>query len=240
MSRLKWIIAGLALGVALCVPLLQRTSEDWAWQRSRASLRRIAEALHGYHSIHGELPPAVVRGKEGTPLYSWRVALLPYLEQDALFRKLRPDEPWDSAHNLPLLQETPRSYLAPSGIPPPRGMTHFQAFVGPGTAFEPGATWEVFEEGKPNRILVVEATNPVPWAKPDDLIYDPIGPIPPLGRGLVKPVKFLNYDLRYQPGFNACFSDGRSRFIEASIPEAKLRTFITGTSTENVGRWALE
>ena len=75
---------------------------------------------------------------------------------------------------------------------------------------------------------------------PDDLIYDPIGPIPPLGRGLVKPVKFLNYDLRYQVGFNACFSDGRSRFIDASVPEAKLRTFITGTNTENVRRWALE
>jgi uncharacterized protein DUF1559 len=243
MACLKWIAAGLAMGAVLCLlllPAIQKTSEDWAWQRSRYSLRQIAEALHSYHSVYGQLPPAVIRGKDGAPLYNWRVALLPFLEQDVLYRSLRVDEPWDSAHNRPLLQETPRCYRPAREDAQPPGTTRFQVLVGSGTAFEPGATWEDFAEGKPNRILVVEAAEPVMWAAPADLTYDPAGPIPPLGRGLVKLVRFLGYQVQTRTGFNACFSDGRSRFMDGRIPEATLRALITGAGDETIKPWALE
>src|SRR6185437_7251534 len=75
------------------------------------------------------------------PLLSWRVAILPYLGEDVLFKRFRLDEPWDSPHNKALLPLMPRVYGLPSAKPGDpslaAGMTHYQVFVGPGTAFEP-------------------------------------------------------------------------------------------------------
>jgi len=71
-------------------------------------MKVIALTLQDYHEANGQLPPAVVRDKDGRPLYSWRVALLPFLEHDPLYRQFRLEEPWDSAHNEPLSRTTPR------------------------------------------------------------------------------------------------------------------------------------
>src|SRR5438445_175426 len=94
--------------------------------------------MHSYQDRHGRLPPAVVYGNYGKPLYSWRVLLLPYLEQDNLYQRFHLDEPWDSPHNIRLLEEMPAAYA-----PPPRKRellpahhTICQVFVGKGAAFE--------------------------------------------------------------------------------------------------------
>jgi hypothetical protein len=68
-----------------------------------------------YHDAHGRLPPAVVYGKDGKPLYSWRVLLLPYLDEQELYQQFQLDEPWDSPHNLQLLPRMPGFYAPPSG-----------------------------------------------------------------------------------------------------------------------------
>ena len=71
-------------------------------------------------------------------------------------------------------------------------------FVGPGTGFErDGLKWTDFDDGAANTITVVEAAEAVPWTKPDDLVYDPAAPLPPLGSGLTKSSKLLGY--RYGP-----------------------------------------
>ena len=57
-------------------------------------------ALHNYHDTHGLYPPAVVYGDDDKPLYSWRVLILPFVEQDALYKEFHLDEPWDSPHNI--------------------------------------------------------------------------------------------------------------------------------------------
>src|SRR2546426_8412471 len=69
--------------------------------------------MHIYQERHGRLPPAVVYGKYGEALHSWRVLLLPYIEQDALFKQFKLDEPWDSPHNIQLLPKIPSTYAAP-------------------------------------------------------------------------------------------------------------------------------
>jgi hypothetical protein len=56
--------------------------------------------MHNYHGEHGRLPPAAVCGPDGTPLLSWRVLILPFIEQQALYRQFKLDEPWDGPHNL--------------------------------------------------------------------------------------------------------------------------------------------
>src|SRR5689334_2744482 len=98
-------------------------------------------AMHNYADAHDQqLPPAVVYGRYGQPLYSWRVLLLPYIEQDDLYKEFQLDEPWDSPHNLALLPRMPGSYAAPgskkSKLPPYHTVCH--VLVGKGTPFEHG------------------------------------------------------------------------------------------------------
>jgi Protein of unknown function (DUF1559) len=140
--------------------------------------------MHNYAGEHGTLPPAAVRSKDGKPLLSWRVLLLPHFEQDGLFKEFHLDEPWDSPHNIRLLERMPRTYAPFSGKKTPQPYTtYYQVFVGKGTAFEgpEGISLKDFPNGSSNTILITEAGEAVPWTKPEDLPYDPNGPLPPLG-----------------------------------------------------------
>ena len=92
--------------------------------------------MHNYESAHGTLPPAAVRSTDGTPLLSWRVAILPFIEQDALYKEFKLDEPWDSEHNKKLIAKMPKLY-GPARGQAKEGETFYQRFSGPG--FSPDA-----------------------------------------------------------------------------------------------------
>jgi hypothetical protein len=203
--------------------------------RTSASIRQVGLSIHGYHDTFGQLPPAVVRDKNGQPLYSWRVAILPFLEQNTLYQKFRLDEPWDSPHNKPLSLTTPKCFLPSGGSRDEDGLTRYQALVGPGTAFErPGLTWNDFPDGLSSTILVVEAGDPVPWSKPVDLNYAPNEPLPGFGAGYSKPVHFFCREVARSPGFAVCLADGTSMFLRSSTDERIIRALATRNGGEPV------
>jgi hypothetical protein len=104
-------------------------------QRSLNNLKQILLAFHNYHDAYGYFP-SDIRGKDGKPLLSWRVAILPFIEQDNFYRQFKLDEPWDSEHNLKLLAQMPNVYRV--GIEPKDAThTYYQVFAGPGTPFDP-------------------------------------------------------------------------------------------------------
>src|SRR3972149_4277670 len=72
-------------------------------QRVR-QFKQMAIAIHVYADAQKHLPPPAIRDKEGKPLLSWRVAILPYVEESGLYKQFHLDEPWDSPHNLALAQ----------------------------------------------------------------------------------------------------------------------------------------
>jgi WD40 repeat protein len=152
--------------------------------QSANNLKQIALALHNYHDTHKGLPAPAITGKDGKPLLSWRVAILPYIEQDALYRQFKLDEPWDSPHNKKLIAQMPPVY-APVRGPTKKvaGGTYYQAFVGKGTAFEPGKKLALqnFTDGTSNTLVVAEGATPVPWTSPVDLAYTRGKPLPKLG-----------------------------------------------------------
>jgi hypothetical protein len=183
--------------------------------------------MHGYQSTHGRLPPAVVYGEYGEPLLSWRVLILPYIEQDELHKEFRLNEPWDSPHNIRLLERMPGTYAPPPGkrrkVPPYH--TVCQVFVGKETAFEPGIALSLerdFPDSTSNTVLVVEAGKPVPWSKPEDLPYDPDGPLPELPR-------------LFKWGFRVALADGGVRHITPRISEETLRAAITRNDGKTLG-----
>lgn len=80
----------------------------------------------------------------------------------------------------------------------------------------------------------MEAANPVPWTKPADLAYAPDEPLPALGGLFQKPSHLWCYTISKKDGFNACFADGKVRFIGRDTDERTLRGLITGNGGENL------
>jgi hypothetical protein len=180
-------------------------------------LREIGLAMMNYESAHKRFPPAATVDDEGKPLLSWRVALLPYLEQAALYDSFKHDEPWDSEHNLKMLEVALPIY----GVAGKEnnGKTRLMVFVGEGAPFE-GEKGLAFEEiakadGLSNTIMVVEAgpDKAVPWTKPQDLTFDPDNPLAALGNVP-------------DEGFVVVFFDGSTHIIHKGIDAETLRRLI--------------
>jgi hypothetical protein len=199
-----------------------------AFRRRKISmdLRQIATAKLNHHGTTGSLLPAAISSKDGKPLLSWRVALLPYIEQERLYVQFKLDEPWDSAHNKKLLSKMPRSYAPARGITTrEKGVTFYQVFVGKGAAFEGKKGMRIprdFPDGLSNTILVAEAGRCVPWTKPEDISYDPKKPLPKLGGAI-------------ENGFFAVMGDASVRFIKKSVSQKTLHVAITRAGAEVLG-----
>jgi hypothetical protein len=211
------------------LPLIAAESQRVSAARSRDRLREIGLAIIQYHDTYHMLPPAVVTDGQGRPLYSWRVLVLPFLEEKALYDRFRLDEPWDSPHNRALLEgPTPAAYRSDPADRGRGGLTHYQVFVGPNTPLErPGLRLpDDFPDGMFQTLLVVEGAEPVPWPKPADLAYAPNQPLPRLGGLHPRPLLGLGYLVGGEAGFNACFMDGSVRFLPNDIDERTLRAAI--------------
>lgn len=159
------------MGVSLSI-----VQQMQAAQETRAALMHIGLALHNYHDQHGELPRDIL-DDDGKPLLSWRVHLLPYLGEKALFDQLRLDEAWDSPVNKQLEWKVPSAFRS-RATPVFTKVTHFQKPIGPGTVASEGvAKFDDIADGLANTIAVVEAAKGVPWTQPADLAIDSEGPL---------------------------------------------------------------
>jgi hypothetical protein len=191
--------------------------------QSSNNLKQMVLAMHNYASSNGDtFPPAAICDAKDKPLLSWRVAILPYIEQDALYREFKLDEPWDSDHNKKLLDKMPRVYMTTEQAQKAdeKGekvtTTHYRVFHGKGAAFEgtKGLRIADFTDGTSNTIMIVEAEQAVPWTKPEELPFDPAKDLPKLGmKGAQK--------------FNAAFADGSVRELQKDIKKDELKPLIT-------------
>jgi hypothetical protein len=187
-------------------------------------LKVIGLALHNYHDTYKQFPAAAITDKNGKPLLSWRVAILPFIEENDLYKQFKLDEPWDSKHNKALLKKMPKVF-APAGLKTkPPYSTFYRPFVGNGAAFEPnrGLRYADIPDGLSNTLMVVEAGQAVPWTKPDELAYDPKKPLPKLG-GMC------------QDGFHALFGDGAVRFLKKKIDPKTMHLLIMRADGEPIG-----
>jgi hypothetical protein len=151
--------------------------------RSQSNLRQIGAAIHKYHQFYQHLPSAAVYGKDGRPLLSWRVAILPHLGEEARYKEFKLDEPWDSPHNKPLLAKMPQVYRAPGLKTAEPNVTFYQVFAGEGCVFDGQLqiTYRDISDGTSSTLMVIEAGEPVPWTSPKDLTFDPQKDIPAVG-----------------------------------------------------------
>jgi hypothetical protein len=192
------------------------------------NLKQLALATVNYSDTNrGFFPAHALYSTDGKPLLSWRVLILPYLDQEKLYKEFRLDEPWDSDHNKKLLAKMPKVFLQP-GSPAGTTETFYQAFVGKGASFEgkAGVRYPAsFTDGTSNTILYVEAAKGVPWTKPADLAFDPDPkkPLPKLGG-------------HFRGGFNVAMCDVSVRFISKQVSDQTLRAAITRNGGEVLGQ----
>jgi hypothetical protein len=211
--------------IAALGPAVQKVRE--AAQRTVAlnNLKQIGLAMHIYHDTFGRFPTAAIYDKtKQKPLLSWRVAILPYIEQQALYQQFHLDEPWDSEHNKKLLDKMPKVYASLGSGKSPADSTVLRVFTGPMTAFKGATPTRIsgITDGTSQTIMVVEAADAVPWTKPDELVYDPQKPLPKLG-GMFKGVILMG------------MFDGSVRSVSDKISEKTLRAAITANGNEVLG-----
>jgi hypothetical protein len=132
-------------------------------------------AVANYHSAYGSLPPAYVADKDGRPMHSWRVLILPVLEQSQLYNAYNFAEPWNGPNNRALAGKIGGIYLRSGLEPVENHTTSFVAVVGPRTAW-PGATPTTFQDladGERDTLMVVEVPDGrFLWMEPKDLKFD--------------------------------------------------------------------
>jgi hypothetical protein len=189
----------------LAYPVCQLMVEAPAQGQLKTRMKEIGFAMHAYHDLHEHFPPSAVYNKDGMPLLSWRVALLPHLGHDDLYRQFKLDEPWDSPTNLPLAAQMPAIYAMPAPLADhtAANFTYLQVYVGRGTAFEgkEGISVKDFPDGTSNTVLVVVAPEPVLWTKPADLEFSAKVPLvlPKAGRSPFPTALFADADVRSLP-----------------------------------------
>ncbi|MCA9015806.1 MAG: DUF1559 domain-containing protein [Planctomycetaceae bacterium] len=204
------------------------------------NLQKIGLALHGYHDLFGQFPPAVLYAADGKTQHSWRVELLPVLkhyvegiEPDKLkymdrelYNKAIKDcgydinQPWDSPANQNVLKNMPSVYRHPRDKPDSTESA-FYAVVGPGTAFDPGevAHYKDIKGWPASTLMLAESRSRAPWTKPIDIAYSKDATVPLFGG-------FTDH------GFLVLTGDGGVHFISDTVPPKDLRAFISKDTTD--------
>ena len=208
------VVGGPVL-VTLLLPAVQQAREAARRTQDRNSLKMIGLAMHNYPAVLSRFPARASYDKSGEPLLSWRVHLLPFLDQNELYEQFHLHEPWDSEHNLTLVPQMPEVYRSNSFSDPEK--TVFLTADGTDTMMEDrkDIRFQDVTDSTSNTILVMEVNpeNAVAWTQPEDLSFDAENPATGLGQ------------IRSQ-GFQALFTDGSVRMIPVEITEETLKNLI--------------
>lgn len=208
-----------AILIALLVPAVQKVRESAARTQTMNNMRQIAIAMHGFHDQRKHFPSSKMEAQQfgaPQPELSWRVTVLPFVEQGGMFQQINKNVAWDNPANQAFLNSQPKTFfhLSRQDQTKPLQDTHFQVFTGPNTpfltpAFKP--TIGSIPDGTSNTFIFAEAQITVPWLKPEDMVVTP----PPTALPLPAD-RFL-----------VAFADGSVRPMERSrISDATLRLLI--------------
>lgn len=201
--------------VGMLLPAVQQTREAARRTQSMNNLRQIALACLNYESAYMRFPKNIC-DEDGNPLLSWRVAILPFIEENRLYQEFHLDEPWDSEHNIELLDRMPAVLRNPNFDSDSK--TVYLGFEGEGTIFDPGEDELGFgdiTDGSSNTILCVEANENagIEWSKPSDIEFDPEKESTEIGSA--------------RPGgFSAALCDGSTHFLSKSFDWDLLKNLI--------------
>lgn len=216
------------VGIALLLPAVQKVREAAARQADQNNLKMLGIGYHSYHDVNGKWTgPYSIDPRTGQPNtgLSHRVSLLPFIEQASLYSAMDMSSAWDSPRNQPITATAIKTFGSPIDAPLTNNQTRYQAFVGPGTMYDPAKNpmrITDITDGLSNTIMLVTADDTVPWAAPKDIPYNPTGPVPTIGQKA------------FGSGTNVLMGDGSVRFVKKGIAPETMRALITRNGGEMV------
>ena len=183
---------------------------------AKNKLKQIGLAMHNYHETFSKFPDGGLDKNGKTNGLSWRVHILPFIEQRVLYQEFNLDESWDSEHNKKLISRMPASYKTPGSKAKP-GTTNYVVLRSDDSVItgKRGSRLADILDGTSNTFLVVEADDKsaVTWTKPSDIDFDVKKPH--LGLGTLRGGKFL-----------VGFADGSVRELSMAIDANTLRNLV--------------
>ena len=206
------------MGIAVLLPAVQQVRGHSARVQSINNIRQIAIAMHNYESAFMKFPSGFGPYEKDGPEVSWRVKILPFIEQSNLYEMYKMDEPWDSENNLQVLEMMPTIYRSPNSNAGPNETTYL-GIGGRNGVFgkdEKGNSkssrmGEILD-GTSNTIMIVDVGDQlaVPWTKPDEGI---------------DPENFSKFDLlgQFPGGFLAGMADASSHFVKEAVSDDLLK-----------------
>jgi len=222
------VVVGLlvcsGLPIALLLPAFQSAGE--AARRSQCSnnLKQIGLAMHNYHDVYNCFPAAVLTNEEGQPMRSWRVAILPFIEQQPLFDQYNFSEPWDGPSNQAFHGTSIVTYRCPSDAGSAPTETSYVMIVGKGTlGGEPNekVSFAEVKDGLSNTILAIEVGGSgIHWMEPRDMTVE-------------EAVTFITnpaaspFRQPHPGGVNVLMGDGSVTFLSNSTDPQTLRWLLT-------------
>src|SRR5262245_2162129 len=214
------------VSIALLLPAVQQAREAARRSQCKNNLKQIGLALHNYADKCGSLPPAYIADETGKPMHSWRVLILPFLGEDAMFQEYDMSEPWDGPNNSRLLSRMPAVYACPSD--PIRGTnTAYVGVFGEHCVFrgDKPVTLRDVVDGLSNTLMVREASRAnIPWMKPVDV---DVTAHPSMG----DPDGFSS---DHAGGVQFLMADGAVRYIAQAINGQTLQALFTRDGGEPV------
>ncbi len=224
-------IAIIGTLVGLLLPAVQAAREAARRNASMNNMKNIMLALHNYADRNGgRFPAHASYDAQGEPLLSWRVHILPELEQIELYRQFHLDEPWDSEHNLKLIPQMPEFFLDPSSAhSPEQGKTHYLGAKGPGFMFDgtaKGKHFAAIRDGSSNTIMILQVNDNrvATWTKPEDWELNPKHPLEGLAGSM------------HPGGFLVGFADAHIEYISEEIDTNIFQQLITIAGGEVINR----
>ena len=211
----------------LGLPAVQAAREAARQAQCNGHLKQVSLAMHTYNDAYGCFPPAYVPDENGRPKHSWRVLILPVIEQQALFRQYDFREPFDGPRNRKLASTRGLPYDCPSDPATWSGETDYVMIVGPGTISDGPQSREImdFKDGISNTIMLIEVSGlGIHWMEPRDITLDDL--ISRLNSGTLRGP---------HPGkIQVAMCDGSTRFLTLPINPRQLRAMATiaGRETE--------
>ncbi len=206
--------------IGLLLPAVQASREAARRMSSSSNLKQIALGIHNYHSAYKKLPQNITSA-DGKPLLSWRVAILPFMDEYDLYQEFKLDEPWDSRHNIKLLDRMP-AFLKHPGVVTPPGTTVYQRPVGK-RLLSPDRELKFRDitDGLSNTIMGLETLgeDAVKWTKPEDIRLDVASPFGALQDGT-------------RDGFYVMLADGAVIFLSNQIKPELFKGLLTRNGAE--------
>jgi len=208
---------------ALLLPAIQSAREAPRRAQCTNNLKQIGLGLQNHASALKRFPSAYGEEKPGGPPSSWRVHILPYMEQNGLYDQYYFEVPWDDPANLPLTNAMPMEYRCPSDPNTTAKETSYVAIVGPNTAMPAGGqiTADDIPDGASNTLQITEIHNSgITWTEPRDLDADTL-------KYRINAPNKSGIRSAHSGGANVLYCDGSVRFLDNSVDPTVLKAMTT-------------